>query len=317
VPDCWHPREPIVGCATIGAALARSKTFDRPMTALLSTAFAAGMVATVNPCGFAMLPAYLGFFLGEERKVDRTGVVALSVASGFLVVFTVAGALISFGLRAVVGAIPWLALAVGVGLVIVGVAQLAGRRLLPTVPGVSRARKSGSVGGMFVFGVSYAIASLSCTLPIFLSLVGGIVSADSLTTSVLAFAAYGAGMATAVTGVTFVVASGKKGLMARIRLLARHLDTISGVVMTAAGAFIVWYWATVLSGDGVSLGATGMVRWIDRTSATVTGFLGRNAGAAAVVVVAIGFFAWWSSHTDDGEKVALPTDRETSEPPRS
>ena len=285
------------------------------MIALLSTAFAAGMVATVNPCGFAMLPAYLGFFLGEDRKADRTGVVALSVASGFLVVFTVAGVLISLGLRAVVGAIPWLALAVGVGLVIVGVAQLTGRRLLPTVPGVSRARKSGSVGGMFVFGVSYAVASLSCTLPIFLSLVGGIVSADSLTTSVLAFAAYGAGMATAVTGVTLVVASGKKGLMARIRRLARHLDTISGVVMTAAGAFIVWYWATVLSGDGVALGATGLVRWIDRTSATVTGFLGRNAGAAAVVVIAIAFFAWWS-RSDDGEKVASPTDRETSEPPR-
>jgi cytochrome c-type biogenesis protein len=295
------------------------------MTALLSTAFAAGMVATVNPCGFAMLPAYLGFFLGEgnQRKTERTGVVALSVASGFLVVFTIAGALISLGLRAVVDAIPWLALAVGVGLIIVGLAQLAGRRLLPTVPGVSRARKSGSVGGMFVFGVSYAIASLSCTLPIFLSLVGGIVSADSLTTSVLAFAAYGAGMATAVTGVTFVVAGGKKGLMTRIRRLARHLDTISGVVMTAAGAFIVWYWATVLSGGGIALGATGLVRWIDRTSATVTGFLGRNAGLAAVVVVAVAFFAWWYSHTEDGghndegEKVASPTDRETSEPPRS
>ncbi len=286
------------------------------MTALLSTAFAAGMVATVNPCGFAMLPAYLGFFLGEERKADRTGLVALSVASGFLVVFTVAGTLISLGLRAVVGAIPWMALAVGVGLVIVGVAQLAGRRLLPTVPGISRARKSGSAGGMFVFGVSYAVASLSCTLPIFLSLVGGIVSADSLTTSVLAFAAYGAGMATAVTGVTFVVAGGKKGLMSRIRRLARHLDTISGIVMTAAGAFIVWYWATVLSGEGVALGGTGLVRWIDRTSASVTGFLGRNAGAAAVVVIAIAFFAWWS-RSDDGEKVVSPTDRETSEPPRS
>lgn len=282
------------------------------MTALLSTAFAAGMVATVNPCGFAMLPAYLGFFLGDgtERKTERTGVVALSVASGFLVVFTVSGALISFGLRSVVDAIPWLALAVGVGLIVVGVAQLLGRRLLPTVPGISRARKSGSVGGMFVFGVSYAVASLSCTLPIFLSLVGGIVSADSLGTSVLAFAAYGAGMATAVTGVTFVVAGGKKTLMARIRRLARHLDTISGVVMTVAGAFIVWYWATVLSGGGIALGSTGLVRWIDRTSATVTGFLGNNAGLVAVVIIAVAVLGWqWNRD----ENVASPTEREAPE----
>ena len=29
---------------------------------------AIGMVATVNPCGFAMLPAYLSFFLGLEGQ---------------------------------------------------------------------------------------------------------------------------------------------------------------------------------------------------------------------------------------------------------
>ena len=31
-------------------------------------AFTAGMVATVNPCGFAMLPAYLSYFLGLESS---------------------------------------------------------------------------------------------------------------------------------------------------------------------------------------------------------------------------------------------------------
>ena len=36
----------------------------------LALAFASGMVATVNPCGFAMLPAYLGYFLGLEGQ-DR------------------------------------------------------------------------------------------------------------------------------------------------------------------------------------------------------------------------------------------------------
>ena len=31
----------------------------------LGFAFSAGMVSAVNPCGFAMLPAYLGLFLGD------------------------------------------------------------------------------------------------------------------------------------------------------------------------------------------------------------------------------------------------------------
>jgi cytochrome c-type biogenesis protein len=271
------------------------------MIPLFSTAFAAGMVATVNPCGFAMLPAYLGFFLADDptREAKRTRVVALSVASGFLVVFTIAGLLISIGLRFVIDAIPWLALAVGVGLVVIGVAQLAGRRLLPSVPGVARVDQKGSVGGMFTFGVSYAIASLSCTLPIFLSLVGGVVAADSLTTSVLAFTAYGAGMATVVTGITFIVAGGRKTIVARLRSFSRHLDKVSGVVMVVAGAFISWYWATVLSGDGVALGTTGVVRWIDEASATVTGFLGRNAIPVAMVVVGAALVTWLTSRRQE------------------
>ena len=36
-------------------------------SATLTFAFTAGLVATINPCGFAMLPAYLSYFLGTEE----------------------------------------------------------------------------------------------------------------------------------------------------------------------------------------------------------------------------------------------------------
>src|SRR3546814_13264595 len=64
----------------------------------LAIAFASGMLATVNPCGFAMLPAYLGFFLGQEggdrdvrASVSRSLGVGLSVSAGFLLVFSIVG----------------------------------------------------------------------------------------------------------------------------------------------------------------------------------------------------------------------------------
>ena len=34
---------------------------------LFAYAFTTGMLATVNPCGFAMLPAYLSYFLGDRE----------------------------------------------------------------------------------------------------------------------------------------------------------------------------------------------------------------------------------------------------------
>ena len=236
------------------------------------------MVSTVNPCGFAMLPAYLGYFLGEksDRRSGRLGVVVASVAAGFLVVFTVAGLLIGAGARAVVDAIPWLALVVGIGLVLVGVTQLLGKRLLPYFRGPGRARSSGSPGGMFVFGASYAVASLSCTLPIFLSLVTGAVATGSFGEAVLTFVAYGSGMAVVVTGLTVAVAAGRKSIVDRIRPLAARLDRISGWIMTGAGIFIIWYWATVLTVGSAALGRNPIVRTIDEWSATVTGLVADN-----------------------------------------
>ena len=48
--------------ALIAEHLGVEPVIDAP----LALAFASGMVAAVNPCGFAMLPAYVSFFLGKE-----------------------------------------------------------------------------------------------------------------------------------------------------------------------------------------------------------------------------------------------------------
>jgi cytochrome c-type biogenesis protein len=255
------------------------------MSTILVAAFAAGMVSTVNPCGFAMLPAYLGYYLGDRtgRRAGQAGTVALFVSAGFLAVFTAAGLLIGLGVRAVIGALPWLALAVGVGLVLAGFAQLLGRRVIPYLRGPSRARRGDSPAGMFVFGVSYAVASLSCTLPIFLSLVTGAIASGSPAQAVLTFVAYGAGMALVVVGLTVAVAGGHRTIIDRIRPIASRLDAISAWVMTAAGLFIIWYWATVLSAGSLVLGANPLVRAIDRWSAAATGFV-----AARPLLVAAG-----------------------------
>lgn len=264
-------------------------SLNRAMTAILATAFVAGMVSTVNPCGFAMLPAYLGFFLTDQPGRSRRPVasVALAVATGFLVVFTAAGALLAVGIRAVVDVIPWLALAVGAGLVVAGMAQLRGRRLLPYLRGPSRARREASFQGMFGFGMSYAIASLSCTLPIFLSLVGGAVAARTVSQAILTFVAYGLGMAMVVAGITVLVAGGRRTLIDHVRHLGRRLDLVAGWAMTLAGLFIVWYWATVLASGATALGSNRVVRWIDQASAWVTGVLSRNPLPVTAVLVLI------------------------------
>ncbi len=104
----------------------RSSTFlgGLGLLAPLGFAFAAGLVSAVNPCGFAMLPAYLGLYLGSSdqttgsphpvRHMGRALLVSGAVTAGFVVLFGVASAVIGLGARSLVaGVLPWLGLAAG------------------------------------------------------------------------------------------------------------------------------------------------------------------------------------------------------------
>ena len=108
----------------------------------LAFAFTAGIVATINPCGFAMLPAYISYFLGIEAtsspslasSITRALVTGSVVSAGFLFVFGIAGLLVSLGFTAIRGIVPWIAIGVGVTLIILGCLVSSGRRIDIALP---------------------------------------------------------------------------------------------------------------------------------------------------------------------------------------
>ena len=107
----------------------------------LGFAFVAGLVSAVNPCGFAMLPAYLGLYLGNEqsrgdgrsmRSLGRAIIVGGTVTFGFVALFSLAGIAIGLGGHSVIQeATPWFGVAVGVALAIAGAWLLGGGKDSP------------------------------------------------------------------------------------------------------------------------------------------------------------------------------------------
>src|SRR5215208_4094342 len=99
-----------------------------------SIAFVGGGLATLNPCGFPLLPAFLSFYAGVDdarlpsasTRVAQGLIAGLLVTAGFLGVFAAIGLPVSLGLTAIAPAVPWLGLGIGVILVVVGLASLAG-----------------------------------------------------------------------------------------------------------------------------------------------------------------------------------------------
>lgn len=264
------------------------------MSALLVTSFAAGLVATVNPCGFAMLPAYLSYFLGTNsdtsgvHAVRRALAVSGLMAVGFLLVFGTAGLLLTLGVRAIVEFIPWLAVVVGAGLVALGIRTYRGSYMTVSLGSGKVDRSS-----VLRFGVSYAVASLSCTLPIFLSLIAGTFARATVLEGISAFIAYSLGMSLVITAITVTLAFGQDRIIRFVRSSAQYINKVSGGVLAGAGLFIVWYWATVLSSGSTALASNGLVRGIDRLSSSITDFVSERplivAAVLVLVVATVGF----------------------------
>lgn len=219
------------------------------MTGLpLAFAFAAGALASVNPCGFAMLPAFVGYYLGASddstpmgagRRLVEALAVGAAVTAGFALVFAAFGALVSALGGALLSRFPLIVLVVGSLLVALGAWLAAGRRLPVPIWLDVRASRGGGLVGAAAYGGAYALASLACTLPVFLVVVGSAFSAGSFAGGLALFGAYTVGMGTVITAVA-VGAALFRGVVARwLRRALPVVQQLSGALLVAAGVFLV------------------------------------------------------------------------------
>jgi len=155
----------------------------------LGYALGAGMIAAVNPCGFAMLPAYLGLYLGTGDgqgaqlglRFRRALLVSGAVTFSFVFLFGIAGLALTLATGAIASYLPWVGLTVGLLMVLVAGRMLAGGTLYTSFGERVAERLQAGAGprglrGYFVYGIAYGLASLSCTLPVFLAVVGSAVA---------------------------------------------------------------------------------------------------------------------------------------------
>lgn len=220
-------------------------------------AFGAGMVSAVNPCGFALLPVYLTLYLGAEDsgfrdrslflRLLKAFWIALMVASGFALLFGIVGAIVSAGGTFLMGAMPWLAVVVGLALMLLGAWMLFGNTLsfhfLLRFAGKIGDPREMSVFGFFLFGVAFGATSLGCTLPIFLMVVGSSVTAGDFTTGVLQFFSYILGMGCVMQILTFGIAVVKEGVVVgALRRLLPYVHKVSALLLLGAGGYIIFYW---------------------------------------------------------------------------
>ena len=214
---------------------------------LLGLAFAAGMVTAFNPCGFAMLPAYLMLVIQREDSrpaaaVGRALVASAAMALGFVAVFGLFGLLTLSVASTVQRYLPYGTVVIGLVLVALGIWLLAGREL----PGWSMGKgarwaPTARMGSMVGYGVGYALASLSCTVGPFLAVTGSSLRSGSALGVMGVYLAYSAGIALVVAALAVAVALASAGMIDRMRRVLPFVNRVSGLVLVVVGLYVAYY----------------------------------------------------------------------------
>jgi cytochrome c biogenesis protein CcdA len=215
---------------------------------LVGLAFGAGLVAALNPCGFAMLPAYLalvvrGEDVGRRAAVGRAVTATAATAAGFLAVFSGFGILTVSAAATVQRYLPYVTVLIGIILVALGIWLLAGREIT-VLRGVARGARwapTARLGSMFTYGISYAVASLSCTVGPFLAVTAVALRGGSILGGMAVYIAYAGGFTLVVGVLAIAAALASASAVERMRRIVPYVNRISGALLLVVGVYVGYY----------------------------------------------------------------------------
>ena len=226
-------------------------------------AFVAGVFATFNPCGFAMLPAYLSLAILDSQEVrSRSTQIAKAVKFSGLMGVGIVGVFAIFSLiffpisTSIQKYLPYVTSFLGVLILIFGVALLfKGPVLLKKIwsPNVS---PTGSWVTYILYGVTFALGSISCTIGPFLAVTSTTLGA-SLVESLLTYVLYGLGFVVTISILAIFTALSKDLLIKKIRGAGGALEKFMGGLMALIGLYLIYFGINELAfqyGFGINQG---------------------------------------------------------------
>lgn len=210
----------------------------------------AGVLAVLNPCGFAMLPGYLSLLVatgeddassGYARPLGRALATTLAMTGGFVTVFGAFGLAAAPFALSVQRYLPWVTVVIGLALVGLGAWLLSGREATLALPKPTPGAPVRSLRWAAAYGASYALASLSCTIGPFLALVTSAVQSGGAASAVGVFLTYAGGMGAVIGVLTVATALARRTVATRLRRALPYVTRASGVLLVLAGGYVAYY----------------------------------------------------------------------------
>jgi hypothetical protein len=152
------------------------------------------------------------------------------------------------------------------------------------LPKISKSPEGRELGSIFVFGISYALVSLSCTLSLFIAAISTVIEQQNFFVGLGAFVAYALGMGLVLIVLTLAIALARQGIVRKMHGVLPYINRISGVLLVLAGLYVTyygWYELRVLNGNTSGGGIAGwmfslngnITQWINDCGPTRIGII--------------------------------------------
>ena len=222
---------------------------------LASLAFSAGLISFVNPCGFALLPVYITYYFKNEglekstilRKIFAGLIFGLLVSLGFAAIFSLIGFIVSYIGRGLLKYVGWFDLFIGVVLIVIGLIYLFNfntkinlSKLTILGEKLKTNRLRNKYASFFVYGMGFAIASLGCTLPIFLLVVTTAIQQTGIFNGIVVFLIYAAGMSFFMILFSLAVALSKTVIEKTLKKWMPYIYKLGAVIVILAGIYLIY-----------------------------------------------------------------------------
>lgn len=203
--------------------------------------FTAGALALLSPCGFPMLSGYISYYIGTNASLEKAVSGGIMCTLGLLVVFSAIGVAVSTLGSFVSRYIPFLELVAGLIVISMGLSMTIGIEF-PTFFASLKAPKQRGRIGLFLYGVTYGLATLGCSGPIFISTLFYAVAAGGPLYGVITFAVYTIGMGLPIIVTTILIAKAKELMLKRIIKLMPLFQKISGTILITIGLYLIYFY---------------------------------------------------------------------------
>jgi len=203
--------------------------------------FAAGVVALFSPCGFPMLPGYISYYMGVEISYRKAIPLGMACSFGLIMIFSFIGFLATIigGFFSLFTSL--LELIAGLIMIFMGVGMIFELRISKLWIPIISSKKKG-IFGIFLYGITYGLATIGCSAPIFLSILSYAIANGGLIQGLLTFIVYASGMGFPIIIITILMVKVKNLMLNKVVMRTQRLHKISGTVLISIGLYLTYFY---------------------------------------------------------------------------